>query len=126
MKILILIASAALAACNTIGATPSIPPASEVTAPARAMNIDEKGIKLAFDTFDTVLTAVDGLIAAKVIEPGSPRALQLRALLYRVQQALNAAASKYRIAGLRCRPIWKPNCRKLWAACRSTMSSAAK
>lgn len=94
-KLMIVLAGLALAGCK-IGSLPAPPSALEITAPARATTIDEQGVKLAFDAFDTALKAVDGLIAAGVIEPGSPKALQLRALLFRVKAALNAAASAQR------------------------------
>lgn len=56
-------------------------------APLAAMAIDEQGFILALNTFDTALTAVDRLVAAGVIVPGSPRALQIADAIHRAKSA---------------------------------------
>lgn len=84
-----------LAGCTTASMPPPSGPGDPppITAPLRATNADEKAIKLAFDGFDTLLSAVDALVAAKVLVPGTPRALSIQSALIRVKAALNAAAA---------------------------------
>jgi hypothetical protein len=64
---------------------------TKAPAPLQASAIDEKGLIAAFSAFDVALTAVDGLVAARVIVPGSPRAIEVKGYLQRAQSALNAA-----------------------------------
>lgn len=70
-KIFIILSAFSLTACGTIGEIASTPP------PCSQTVADEQGFNIALLSFDTLLTSVDRLIAAKVIVPGSPRALQI-------------------------------------------------
>ena len=91
MKKLLLIAAAALAV--TACGPESIASAGSAPAPLQGSTIDEKTLLVAVDTFETALSAVDALVAAKVIVPGTPRALTLQACLSQARDGLNAAAS---------------------------------
>jgi hypothetical protein len=99
-RIFLAIAALALSACGVEitppGSAPAPATAPVITEPLRSTNIDEQGVKLAFDAFDTALTAIDGLMAAGVVKPGSERALLVREYVFRVKAALNAAASAQR------------------------------
>lgn len=81
-------------ASSPVATTPATAPA--VTEPLRSTNIDERTLKLAFDGYDALLYAVDGLIAAKVIVPGSQRAFQVRSALIFARESLNTAAAAQR------------------------------
>jgi hypothetical protein len=90
MKLMLglLATSLALSSC---GMTPNIrPPANP---PLAATMIDEKAIAIAFESFDAALIAIDGAIAAGVIEPGTPRANRIADLVEVTRTSLNAAAS---------------------------------
>ena len=63
MKKFLIAVSIALAGCTT---NPLAAPA-----PLASTTIDEKGLIIAMQTFDTLLTAVDQLVVMKVIVPGS-------------------------------------------------------
>lgn len=100
MKQLLMTLFAGLALCSC-AMTATAPADASSTAPAfseplRATDADEQGVKLAFDGYDSLLSAVDLLVAAKVIEPGSARALQIQRGLVVLKGALNAFASAQR------------------------------
>lgn len=88
MKKILIALSIALASCTT---NPLAAPA-----PLAHTTIDEKGLILALQTFDTVLTAVDRLVAARVIVPGSPRALQIADAIHTAKLAYQAASAAQR------------------------------
>ena len=79
----------ALPACN--------PAKLAEPAPLAQTTIDEKTLVVALQTFDTALTAVDRLIAAKVIVPGSPRAIQIADAIKRAKQAYKIASAAQRV-----------------------------
>lgn len=85
MKRIILAAALALSlpGCATLTDTP--------TAPLAQTHIDEQALTAAYASFDVVLTAVDGLILAGAIQPGTPKALQIKALIQKAQDGLNTA-----------------------------------
>lgn len=89
MKIILMATSLALASCQP-GSFLSPP------APLSHTTIDEKGLIVALQTFDTVLTAVDRLIAAGVIKPGSPRAVQIADAIHDAKIAFQAASAAQR------------------------------
>ena len=89
-KILIALTAFSLMSCSTVGSLFSSP------APLSHSTIDEKGLILALQTFDTVLTAVDRLVAAGVIAPGSPRALQIADAIHKAKVAYQAASAAQR------------------------------
>lgn len=96
--------SMALAACTpaTIeGGGPAPPGASAVDvappAPLAATQVDDKALIVAWKGFDASLYAVDALIAAKVIQPGSPKALKLADTAEAVRRWLNAATEAQRL-----------------------------
>lgn len=72
-----------LPGCATLTDTP--------TAPLTQTHIDEQALTAAYSSFDVVLTAVDGLIVAGAIQPGTPKALQIKALIQKAQDGLNTA-----------------------------------
>lgn len=89
MKKIFIALSIALTSC---AANPLAAPA-----PLAHTTIDEKGLILALQTFDTVLTAVDRLVAAKVIVPGSPRALAIANAIETAKTAYKAASAAQRV-----------------------------
>lgn len=66
------------------------------TAPLANTAVDEKALIVALQTFDTVLTAVDRLVEAKVIVPGSPRAVQIADAIAKAKTAYQAASAAQR------------------------------
>lgn len=82
-----LIIAAALAfslpACTTIADTP--------TAPLAQTHIDEQALTAAYASFDVLLTAVDGLVVAGVLQRGTDKALKVKALIQTAQDGLNTA-----------------------------------
>lgn len=90
MKKIFIALSIALASCTTTGTV------LEAPAPLAHTTIDEKGLILALQTFDTVLTAVDRLVAAGVIKPGSPRAVQIADAIHTAKTALQIAGAAQR------------------------------
>lgn len=78
-----------LIACETI-------PAGQPPAPLNQTVLDEKAIITALSAYDVVLTAVDALVAAKVLVPGSPKALQVRQALVTARDALKTASAAQR------------------------------
>lgn len=85
MRKLMLAAALALSlpACTTF---PTVPPA-----PLAQTTVDEKSLIAALNAFDVLLTAIDGLRDAGVLVPGSPKALQVKALIQVAQDGLNTA-----------------------------------
>lgn len=67
--------------------------AGTAPAPLQKTVIDEKGLLAAWSAFDVALTAVDGLVAVKIIVPGSPKALAIKGYLSAAQDGLNAATA---------------------------------
>lgn len=89
-KILIALSAVSLMGCATIDRLVHAP------APLATTAIDEKTLIIALQTFDTVLTAVDRLVAAGVIKPGSPRALQIADAIHAAKVAYQAASAAQR------------------------------
>ncbi len=85
MRNIIIAAALALSlpGCATIADNP--------TAPLTQTHIDEQALTAAYASFDVVLTAVDGLIVAGAIQPGTPRAIQIKDLIQKAQDGLNTA-----------------------------------
>lgn len=85
MKRIILAAALALSlpGCATITETPS--------APLAQTHIDEQALTAAYAGFDVLLTAVDGLVVAGVLQSGTPKALKVKALIQTAQDGLNTA-----------------------------------
>ncbi len=89
-KFLIILAAFSLTSCSVIDKAISAP------APLSQTAIDEKGLVLSLYTFDTLLTAVDKLIEARVIVPGSPRAIQIANAIRKIKLAYQVARSAQR------------------------------
>lgn len=89
MKKILIALSLAVSACAP-GGVLSTP------APLTHTVLDEKALILALQTFDTVLTAVDRLVAAGVITPGSPRAVQIADAIEKAKVAYQAASAAQR------------------------------
>jgi hypothetical protein len=85
MKHLILPIALALAlpGCATLSEAP--------TAPLSQTHIDEQALTAAYASFDVLLTAIDGLVVAGVLQPGTPKALKVKALIQNAQDGLNTA-----------------------------------
>jgi hypothetical protein len=93
-KIYTAFASLALMSCSVGQALDSV---SAAPAPLAATVIDEKGLVIALQTFDTLLTAIDTLIAARVIVPGSPRAIAIANAIHSAKLAYQAASAAQRV-----------------------------
>jgi hypothetical protein len=92
MKRLIIASLAlALASCTGLASIGSTPPA-----PLAHTSLDEKGINLALKSADAIATAVDLLVAAKAIVPGTPRALTVKRGLLALRGGLVAASAAQR------------------------------
>lgn len=89
-KLLIILSAFSLTSCATLDRIVSAP------APLAATAIDEKTLIVALQTFDTVLTAVDRLVEAGVIVPGSPRALQIADAIRAAKLSYQAASAAQR------------------------------
>lgn len=88
MKKLLLAACLAampLAGCETVSTT--------APAPLQQTVIDERALLVAINGAEAIRTAVDALVAANVIQPGTMRALQTRDLLINIRDGLNGAAA---------------------------------
>lgn len=72
-----------LPGCATIADTP--------TAPLAQTHIDEQALTAAYASFDVLLTAIDGLVVAGVLHPGTDKALKVKALIQTSQDGLNTA-----------------------------------
>lgn len=90
-KALIFALAASLSACTTLQPPPAPPPA-----PLNSTVIDEKGLIIALSAYEAVLTAVDGLVAAKVLVPGTDKALSVQRNLILARDALQAASAAQR------------------------------
>lgn len=84
---------ALLAGCTVpslgIGTTP--PNTASATAPLAGTAIDEEALKTTWAAFDLALDTVDMLVVAKIIKPGSPKALRIRAYILATKSSLDAA-----------------------------------
>jgi len=85
MRKLILAAALALSlpGCATFPDNP--------TAPLAETHIDEQALTAAYASFDVLLTAVDGLVTAGALQPGTDKALRVKALIQTAQDGLNTA-----------------------------------
>lgn len=72
-----------LPGCATLTDTP--------TAPLAQTHIDEQALTAAYASFDVLLTAIDGLVVAGVLVPGTDKALKVKALIQTAQDGLNTA-----------------------------------
>lgn len=88
MKKLLLIAGAALAlaACNLPAFSPTQAPA-----PLAQTTIDDAGLSAAWKSFDAALDAINLLIDAGVLKPGTPKAIGIADGIDKVTVALNTA-----------------------------------
>lgn len=105
MKRIILAACAplALSACNlgTQGQIASVSAGAASVADAAGVPkptlqgtaVDEKAITLAAKAVDVAAVSASALVAARVIEPGTPKALAIAEGLDRARDAVNAAAA---------------------------------
>lgn len=84
---------ALLAGCTipSLGIGTARPNTASATAPLAGTVIDEEALKAAWGAFDVALTAIDALVAAKIIKPGSPKALRLQGYIVATKSALDAA-----------------------------------
>lgn len=78
------------AAIDATGATPP--------APGAATLLDDKALVVALQSADTIATSVDALVKARVIVPGTPRALAVQSALKRLRSSLTAASAAQRAA----------------------------
>lgn len=80
------------------GITPRQPSelVASVLAPLDRTVVDEQGLTAAYASFDLLLTAIDGLRDVGVLEPGSPRALKIQALIEVARDGLNTARAVHR------------------------------
>ncbi len=62
----------------------------------QATLVDDKALLVALEAADTLATSVDALVAARVLVPGSSRALAVRDGLVRLRQGLRAASAAQR------------------------------
>lgn len=90
MKNIFIALSIALAGCQTV-------PSPLSPAPLATTAIDEKTLVLALQTFDTLLTAVDRLVAAGVIVPGSARATQIADAIHTAKTAYQVASEAQKV-----------------------------
>jgi hypothetical protein len=88
MKKILIAVSIALAGCAT---NPLASPT-----PLAQTTIDEKGLIIAMQTFDTLLSAVDRLVAVGLIKPGSPIALKIADAVHTAKVAFQAASAAQR------------------------------
>ena len=84
------LAAMPLSGCATIGTPPSL----------EQTTIDEKALTTAYASFDVLLTAIDGLVVAGVLKPGTPRALQVQSLIRTAQNGLNIARTVHGVASI--------------------------
>lgn len=90
MKRMILPLLLALSACTV--APPTTPGTVAVT-PLGNTAIDDRGIRLAFLTFDALLDVVDAFKATGNLTAGTPRALAISDAIIRVKHGLTAASA---------------------------------
>lgn len=86
MKKIFLALALASASCTT-------PIPLNSPAPLAHTTIDERGFIIALQTFDTTLTAVDRLVAAGVIKPGTPIAVRLADTIREAKLAFQTAGA---------------------------------
>jgi hypothetical protein len=116
-------AALALAGCSTVATAPPPGPAAQAPAPDRQdallavassaatvadaigeappatlsrTMIDEKAVRIAFQTFDASLSVIDGFVATGAIVRGSPTALTLKRGILATRDALKAASAAQR------------------------------
>lgn len=90
MKRIIIALSLMLSACQL----PSFSLGTPVSpAPLAKTAIDDKALMAAWKSFDVALDAINLAIDAKVIVPGTPRAVKIADAIDRVTAALSAAES---------------------------------
>lgn len=92
-KLLIAVAALSLTSC---GVSQGLDNLVSSPAPCSVSVVDERALVLGLQTFDTVLTAVDKLITAKVIVPGSPRAVQIADVIRDAKLAFQSASAAQR------------------------------
>ena len=90
-RFLIILAAFSLSSCALIDKAVSAP------APLAQTMIDERGLVLSLQVFDTALNAIDRLIEARVIVPGSPRAIQIADAIRSAKLAYQAASAAQRV-----------------------------
>ncbi len=91
MKRIVIALALGLSACNTTGAlVPSAP------APLAATSIDEKVLIVGLQTFDTLLSAVDKLVAVGVLKPGTARSVQVADAIKEAKIGFQAASAAQR------------------------------
>lgn len=90
MKNIIIALSIALAGCSTLSTPVPAPPLAATT-------VDEKTFIIALQTFDTTLTAIDRLVAAGVIKPGSPTAIKIADAIQRAKTAFQLASAAQKV-----------------------------
>lgn len=81
----------ALLLTGCVGAMPNIAQPS-LPAPLAATTVDDRAVAVAFQSFDTLLAAVDILIDVGAIVPGTPRALAIADGLSTARDLLNRAS----------------------------------
>lgn len=79
-------------------ATASCSPGGVLSSPApcSATVVDERTLVIALQSFDTMLTAVDRLVKAKVIVPGSPKAVQIADAIHAAKVGYQTASAAQR------------------------------
>jgi hypothetical protein len=82
-------ATVALGGCDTIGSIVS-------PAPLNRYVIDDRAVRYAFLTLDTLATLADSAMDAKIIVPGSAKANAVADGLVRAKAAVNAASAAQR------------------------------
>jgi len=96
-KLLTALVALSLTSCSTFPAVPSLPDLSNPRATLGTVtNKAVPGLMTAWRGYDAILTAVQALRAAGVIQQGSPRALRIADALERALNALNAATNAVR------------------------------
>lgn len=96
-KILTAFVALSLASCATFPAVPGLPDLSNPQATVgQHTNKAVPALISAWRGYDAILTAVQALRAAGVIQQGSPRALRIADALERALAALNAATNAVR------------------------------
>lgn len=69
---------------------------TQAPAPLASTVIDDHALIVALQGADTIATAVDALVAAHVLVPGTPRALAVKSGLQRLKSFLEAASAAQR------------------------------
>lgn len=71
-------------------------PIGQAPAPLAATAIDERALVLGLQSFDATLDAIDLLVEAKIIKPGSPTAVRLADAIDTTRLAFQAAGNAQR------------------------------